>query len=284
MISGSSQHHPNSPSLHQQLHHHHLAQQQQVSNRAQDEQQQKLMTAIEILKREKQQLQEQLERRTFAAQAELIENLSNVKADLSSRLFQKTLELDEVQETKRALEAQVTALKQVDAAQQLREHEATIRQLNTVIAELRRHEGKSKAPFVEDELEMPSIEKMVSEIQNAPLETPIRPPVTPQAKTSAHHHHHSPSSSTHGHSTGSLILSPTQSKSKVAPSIPTSPSHHHLSTKTPNNTNSVATTTTATIASHTHTNANSTSESAKEGTSGHRDGTPTVTSTAQAQV
>lgn len=78
------------------------------------------MTAIEILKREKQQLTEQLENLSGTKQAEFINTLTTEKKELSQLLFQRTLELDEMSKQRDILKSQIDALNNNEAIKKLR--------------------------------------------------------------------------------------------------------------------------------------------------------------------
>lgn len=78
------------------------------------------MTAIEILKREKIQLTEQLENKSDTKQAELINTLTTEKKELSHLLFQRTLELDEMSSQRDSMKSQIDALNNNETIKKLR--------------------------------------------------------------------------------------------------------------------------------------------------------------------
>lgn len=78
------------------------------------------MTAIEILKREKIQLTEQLENKSDTKQAELINTLTTEKKELSHLLFQRTLELDEMSSQRDSMKSQIDALNNNENIKKLR--------------------------------------------------------------------------------------------------------------------------------------------------------------------
>jgi hypothetical protein len=146
---------------------------EELQNNSEKASSQKLLTTIEILKREKQELAERLERKSFSAQAELIDNLMNEKQEMSKKLFQTTEEIEKLIAKNETIKQQYEALNNNESLRKLREHEVTIRQLNTVIAELRRNESKSGSsndPFENEELELINIDNFVNEIAKSPLE------------------------------------------------------------------------------------------------------------------
>ena len=79
-----------------------------------------LLASVEILKREKHQLTEQLDNKSDSKQAEMISTLSAEKKELSHLLFQRTLELDEMSNQRDSMKSQVDVLTNNDNLKKLR--------------------------------------------------------------------------------------------------------------------------------------------------------------------